>query len=84
MRLRYFFMIAIALLTLSACEKKPADTTEKVMDKVNDALDRRPNEKARDAIEDITSAAKEASEKARGKIEEITGEIKNQAKDTAQ
>ncbi|MBX9916509.1 MAG: hypothetical protein K2Y07_04615 [Nitrosomonas sp.] len=36
----------MALSTLSACGQKPAETTEKVMDKVNDALDRRPNEKA--------------------------------------
>lgn len=81
MKPRYFFIIVIALLTLSACEQKQTDTTAKVMDKVDDALDRRPNEKARDAIEDITSAAKEASEEAQGKIKEITREIKNQAKD---
>ncbi|OQW83946.1 MAG: hypothetical protein BVN30_04650 [Proteobacteria bacterium ST_bin16] len=41
-----FFQLGMALSTLSACGQKPAETTEKVMDKVNDALDRRPNEKA--------------------------------------
>jgi hypothetical protein len=54
------------------------------MDKVNDALDRRPNEKARDAIEeDVTSAVKDASEEAQGKMEEISKEIKNQTQDAA-
>ncbi|QOJ23699.1 MAG: hypothetical protein HRU78_08570 [Gammaproteobacteria bacterium] len=83
MKLRCLFMMMIALLTLAACEQKPAGTTEKVMDKVNDALDRRPNEKARDAIEDVTSAVKDASEEAQGKMEEISKEIKNQTQDAA-
>ena len=48
------------------------------MDKVNDALDWHPNEKARDAVEDITSAMKDAFEEAQGKMEEIAKEIKNQ------
>ncbi len=47
------------------------ETTEKVMNKVNDVLDRCSNEKACDAIEDITSAVKDASEEAQGKMEEI-------------
>lgn len=85
MTLRYLFMIAIAiaLSTLSACGQKPTETTEKVVDKVNDALDRRPNEKARDAIEDITSAVKDATEEAQGKMEEIAKEIKHQSGDAA-
>ena len=83
MKLRYFFMIVIVLSTLSACGQKSTETTEKVVDKVNDALDRRPNEKARDAIEDITSAVKDASEEAQGKMEEIAKEIKHQTKDAA-
>ncbi|MBK7491592.1 MAG: hypothetical protein KBF68_10905 [Nitrosomonas sp.] len=81
MKLGYLFMIAIALSTLSACGQKPTETTEKVMDKVNDALDRRPNEKAHDAVEDITSAVKDASEEAQGKMEEIAKEIKNKTED---
>lgn len=85
MTLRYLFMIAIALAlsTLSACGQKPTETTEKVVDKVNDALDRRPNEKARDAIEDITSAVKDATEEAQGKMEEIAKEIKHRSGDAA-
>lgn len=51
------------------------------MDKVNDALDRRPNEKACDAVEDITSVVKDASEEAQGKMEEIAKEIKNKTED---
>jgi len=48
------------VLALAACEQKPASTTEQVKDKVNDALDRRPNEKLKDAAEDIRDGAKSA------------------------
>jgi hypothetical protein len=43
-----------------ACERKPT-VTEKVTDKVNDALDRRPGEKVRDAAEETKDAVKDAA-----------------------
>jgi uncharacterized protein YjbJ (UPF0337 family) len=48
------------LVALAGCDQKPKSTAEQVKDKVNDALDRRPNEKLRDAAEDLRDAAKEA------------------------
>ncbi len=63
MRPYYLFILIIAatVLILPACEKQTG--TEKVMNKVDDALDRRPGEKIRDAAEDmgheIDDAAKE-------------------------
>jgi uncharacterized protein YjbJ (UPF0337 family) len=54
-------LLALPLIAaLAACEQKPASTTEQIKDKVNDALDRRPNEKLKDAAEDIRDGAKEA------------------------
>ena len=49
------------VLTLAACDQKPASTADKVKDKVNDALDRRPNEKVKDAAEEIRDGAKAAA-----------------------
>jgi uncharacterized membrane protein YgcG len=54
-------LLAIPLIfTLAACEQKPASSSEQVKDKVNDALDRRPNEKLKDAAEDLRDGAKSA------------------------
>ena len=55
-------IIALPLaFALAACEQKPASTSEQIKDKVNDALDRRPNEKLKDAVEDIRDGAKAAA-----------------------
>lgn len=53
---------AVLLLTFTACEKKPQTLGEKIENKTNDALDRRPGEKVRDAAEDVKAEAKEAKE----------------------
>jgi hypothetical protein len=59
MKLHQLIIVTAALLALPACERnKP--TSEKVKDGVNDALDRRPGEKVRDAAEDAGDAVKEA------------------------
>lgn len=50
-------VIIAALLTLSACEKQPGANRT---DGVRDAFDARPNEKARDAGEDIADGVKDA------------------------
>ena len=52
-------ILATMLLAAAACEQKQT-TTDKVKDQVNDALDRRPGEKVRDAAEDAKDAAKDA------------------------
>jgi uncharacterized protein YjbJ (UPF0337 family) len=48
------------VFAMAACEQKLKTTTEQVKDKVDDALDRRPNEKLKDAAEDIRDGAKSA------------------------
>ncbi|QLQ24212.1 MAG: hypothetical protein HZT41_04420 [Dechloromonas sp.] len=53
------FALPLAL-ALAACDQKPKSSTEQVKDKVNDALDRRPNEKLKDAAEDLRDGAKSA------------------------
>jgi hypothetical protein len=49
------------VFAIAACEQKPPSTSEQIKDKVNDALDRRPNEKLKDAAEDIRDGAKAAA-----------------------
>jgi ABC-type transporter MlaC component len=53
-------LVLPVIAVLAACEQKPASTTEQIKDKVNDALDRRPNEKLKDAGEDLRDGAKSA------------------------
>jgi len=48
--------LAIAGLALPACEKK-----SDVGNSINDAMDRRPNEKLRDAGEDIKDAVQDVT-----------------------
>jgi uncharacterized protein YjbJ (UPF0337 family) len=60
MKLSSLFLVAAMLVALSGCDQKPKSTTEQIKDKVNDALDRRPNEKLRDAAEDVRDGVKEA------------------------
>jgi hypothetical protein len=59
MKLSHQLIIVAALLTLPACEQKPANPNGK--DGVKDALDRRPGEEVRDVAEDAGDAVKDAS-----------------------
>jgi len=68
----YFLLtliITATILVLPACDQ-PQTGTEKVMDKVDDALDRRPGEKVLDAAEDLGD-----------ELEDAGGEIKESIKD---
>lgn len=60
MRTSHLLLALPLIFTLAACEQKPSSTTEQVKDKVNDSLDRRPNEKLKDAAEDLRDGAKSA------------------------
>ena len=60
MKLIQILLAAAVCLSLAGCEQKPASTAEQIKDKVNDALDRRPNEKLRDAAEDLRDGVKDA------------------------
>lgn len=66
-----YSMIPFAVfLAFAGCDQKT--TGEKVKDKVDDALDRRPGEKARDAAEDLKDAAKDAGRDIKGAVKDAT------------
>lgn len=75
MKIQHVLMIAASVFALAACEKQT--TGEKVTDKVGDALDSRPHEKAKDAAEDVKDAAKDAGEA----IKDGAASAKEKAKD---
>lgn len=56
-------LLGISLVTLISCEKKsePERVVDKIENKVDDALDRRPGEKIRDAAEDVADKVKDAT-----------------------
>ncbi len=71
MKLSYLLMLAVAIIALPACEQKKT-TPEKIQDKVDDALDRRPGEKVKDAAEDIKDTVKDASEDVKDTVKDAT------------
>lgn len=66
-------------LALTACE--PKTPGEKVKDKVDDALDRRPNEKLRDAGENIKEAAKDTKDAVKEAAHDTKEAVKDAVKD---
>lgn len=74
-------LLALVLtLGLAACDQKPKSTTEKIKDKVGDALDQRSNEKLRDAAEDLQKEAKEVGKEIKEAEKEIAKEIQDAEK----
>lgn len=71
MKLHKLILITAALMALPACERnKP--TSEKIKDGVNDALDRRPGEKVKDAAEDARDAVKDAGKDIKDAVKDST------------
>ncbi|MFO1313061.1 MAG: hypothetical protein U1F41_13455 [Burkholderiales bacterium] len=60
MKSKQLLLVLPLFVLLAACDQKQG-TSAAVKDKVNDALDRRPNEKLRDAAEDLRDGVKEAA-----------------------
>jgi hypothetical protein len=86
----HHLLIAVTtmLLALSACEQKKT-ATEEIKNKVDDAFDRRPNEKIRDAAEDARDSAKgvgkdlkEAAKDAKDGTKEVSKDIKEAIKNS--
>ncbi|MCW1925657.1 hypothetical protein OKA05_24070 [Luteolibacter arcticus] len=73
MKLTYL-IAAASLACFSACEKKE---TPEVKEKIDDALDRRPNEGIKDAAEDVKDAAKDAG----GEVKDAAKDLKDDVKD---
>jgi len=68
MKFLYILTAATALLASSACERQT--TGDKVKDKIDDGLDRRPGEKVRDAAEDTKDAVKDAGRDAKDAVKD--------------
>jgi hypothetical protein len=62
-------------VALAACKKEQPTVVDKAVDSVQDALDIRDNEAARDAVEDLQSAGENAAEAIEDKAEEIREEM---------
>ena len=73
MKLYYLNMLLIVatVVVLPACDQ-PQTVTEKVMDNIDDALDRRPGEKALDATEDASDKIKEIGKDIKEKVKDAT------------
>jgi hypothetical protein len=71
MKTRLFLFAAVTFLSLPAC-KRDKPLTEKAKDSINDGLDRRPGEKARDAAEDAADAVKEAGNEVNEAVKDAT------------
>ena len=70
----------VLLVGLAGCEQKPKSATEKIKDKVDDALDRRSNEKLRDAAEEVKEGAKEVAKEVEEAGKAIAKEVKEAEK----
>jgi hypothetical protein len=69
------------LAVIPSCEEKKKTVTEEVKENVNDALDRRPNEKLKDAAEDIHDAVKDAAKDTKDAVKDAAEETKDAVKD---
>lgn len=67
MKLYPIIISVVALTALCACGQKKS-VPEKAEDKVKDALDQRPAEQVRDAVEDAGDAIKDAAEEVKDKV----------------
>ena len=72
MKSNRLLLILPLFILLAACDQKQS-TSAAVKDKVNDVLDRRPNEKLRDAAEDLRDGIKEALPLVLGWLVRIVG-----------
>jgi len=81
MKLHHLIIVAGTLIALPACDRKPATTEEKVKDKIDDALDRRPHEKLRDAGEDAKGAAKDIGKDLKGAARDVKEGAREVGKD---
>ena len=70
----HYLLLAASLVALPACEKHE---TPNVKEKVDDALDRRPNEKLKDAGEDVKDAAKDVGKDLKDAGKDIKEDVKD-------
>ncbi len=73
MKLSYL-LIAASLAALPACERRESP---EVKEKIDDALDRRPNEGIRDAAEDVKDTAKDVGDDLKDAGKEIKEDVQD-------
>lgn len=83
MRSARLLFALVLLVGLAGCEQKPKSTTEKIQEKVDDALDRRSHEEVRDAAEDLAKAAKKTAAEVEEGAKEVAKEIEKGAQEAA-
>lgn len=81
MKLHHLLIVAGTLFALPACERKPTTTEEKVKGRIDDALDRRPHERLRDAAEDARDAAKDVGKDLKGAAKDVKEGTKEVGRD---
>ncbi len=69
-----YLLIAASLAILPACERQESP---EVKEKIDDALDRRPNEGIRDAAEDVKDTAKDVGEDLKDAGKEIKEDVQD-------
>lgn len=67
-------LVAAGLALIPACEK---NETPEVKEKIDDALDRRPNEGLKDAGEDLKDAAEDVGDEVKDAGKEIKEDVKD-------
>ena len=80
MKFARLLLVLPLLLSIVACEPRDRTTGDKVKDKVDDALDRRSNEKLRDAGEDVRDGATDAAKDVGGAVKDTAKDVKDGAK----
>lgn len=65
----YYLLCAAALFAMPSCERQQSS---EIKNKVDDALDRRPNEKIKDAAEDTKDAVEDAAKDVKDAVKDAT------------
>ncbi len=73
-----------AALGLAACSEKDSHLGGDLKDKVDDALDRRPNEEIRDAAEDLGKDVKKAGEDLGEAIRDVGERVREDVKEATE
>lgn len=80
----YLFPIGLlGMLALSSC-KESSSAGEELKENVNDALDRRPGEKVKDAMEDAADAAEDAGKEIKDGVKDAAEEIKDKVNEVTE
>lgn len=72
MKIHLWLPLLAVFILAPACERRADTPREELKEKVDDALDRRPNEEVKDAVEDARDAVKDAAEDVKDAVKDAT------------